>query len=63
MISEQMNWKGCERKQSWPNVKYSSGICWRNFGFHEEPQSGYLVFRPRFESEHLLKVISPDFFT
>jgi hypothetical protein len=43
MISEQMNWKGCERKQSWPNLKYNSGICCRNFGMHEVPHSILLV--------------------
>jgi hypothetical protein len=58
-----MNWKGYERKQSWPKLKYSSGILWRNFGIHDEPQSEYLVSCPRSETGHLLKVISPDFFT
>jgi hypothetical protein len=22
-----MNWKGCGRKRSWPNLRYYSGIC------------------------------------
>jgi hypothetical protein len=22
-----MNWKGCVRKQSWPNLRYYPGIC------------------------------------
>jgi len=22
-----MNWKGCERKWSWPNLRYYPGIC------------------------------------
>jgi hypothetical protein len=22
-----MNWKRCERKRSWPNLRYNSGIC------------------------------------
>jgi hypothetical protein len=26
---EIINWKGCERKRSWPNLRYRLGISWR----------------------------------
>jgi hypothetical protein len=27
-----MNWKGCERKQLWPNLRYHPGICLEGLG-------------------------------
>jgi hypothetical protein len=44
-----MNWKGCEKKRSWPNLRFYPIIYLEELRKPGKPQSGYLVFRPRFE--------------
>jgi hypothetical protein len=41
-----MNWKGCERKWSWPNLRHLPVRTKEN---HDKPQPGLLVSGPRLE--------------
>jgi hypothetical protein len=44
-----MNWKECGKKWSWPKLRYYHSICLERLRKSVQNQSGWLVFRLKFE--------------